>query len=137
MTTNSGSALSSPVGEGGELGLGEGPGSPPIVRRCEIEGCDGRHFAKLMCRTHYDRKRKRDGLPANYAPKTTPRRRCLADDVDEAVVERLMSGEPAPYTSFERREAVRRLVARNVPKKEIARLLGVHNRQVWRDLAIG
>lgn len=59
----------------------------------------------------------------------------VADDIDEAVVQRLMDGDPpASFTSYERREAVRRLVAVGFPKREVARILRIHDRQVYRDL---
>jgi hypothetical protein len=65
--------------------------------------------------------------------------RPLANDIDTVIVDRLVAGQPvASYTTYERREAVRRLAATGIPRKVIARRLSLDSRQVYRDLeAIG
>lgn len=100
------------------------------ARVCDVEGCDRRHKARSMCMRHY----QSHWFHSRPIAHTGWSRR-LADDVDEAVVLRLMDGgRPASFTSFERREAVRRLVARGVPKVRVADQIGMHKRQVYRDL---
>jgi hypothetical protein len=60
--------------------------------------------------------------------------RALADDIDPVVVDRLVAGQPVPsYTSYERREAVRRLHTSGLSNAAIAARLGVHDGQVHRD----
>lgn len=59
----------------------------------------------------------------------------LADDIDDIAVEQLIAGaHPQGYTSWERREAVRRLHATGMPQLHIARRIGIAPRQVTRDL---
>lgn len=142
----------SSVGPSGPLGaVGEGSaawdGNPgedaaePTVRQCEVEGCDGVYYAMGFCRRCYMRDRRVRGLvkPAKRHPIVrvdAKWARSLALEVDEVVVERLVSGlGGVPHTTYERREAVRRLASLGYTKREIARRLAVHDRQVYRDLA--
>lgn len=55
-------------------------------------------------------------------------------DVDEVVIERLVLGERVECNILERRAAVHRLNAAGMPRAAIARHLGIHARQVYRDL---
>jgi len=60
----------------------------------------------------------------------------LADDIDQMMVDRLVAGtRPTGYTTYERCAAVAILDARRVPRAEIARIIGVGSKQVYRDLA--
>ena len=100
------------------------PGGP-----CEQDGCDQEAVIKHLCYRHY----KRQYAWAKHPP--TRWGGNLADHLDEAVVLRLISGEPCPATTYERREAVRRLrLQRRLTYTEIARHLHVGLRQVHRDL---
>lgn len=86
-----------------------------------------------MCRRHYDLWWKRQ----HYKPRHPHSWSLTVAEVDEMAVERLVAGDrPEQFTSFERREAVRQLHQLGVSKKEIARRLGVHDRQVYRDLSV-
>lgn len=59
-----------------------------------------------------------------------------AQDIDEIVVERLTAGAPvATATRAERNAAVHMLLARGVGRNEIARRVGMSNRQVERIAA--
>lgn len=59
----------------------------------------------------------------------------LAHDIDPVVVDRLIARVPVEgYTSWERREAVRRMHRWGLTPTQIARRLDIHDRQVWRDL---
>ena len=39
----------------------DGRGRPPTDRRCAVNGCERKHYAKDLCRPHYYR--RRDGVP--------------------------------------------------------------------------
>lgn len=100
------------------------------ARTCTVDGCDRPIDYLTMCNRHYK---------ANRAPLKGTRARwstLFAATTDENVILRLMDGEHVPHTSYERREAVRRLVARGTPKQAVSRQLGIHQRQVYRDLAV-
>lgn len=103
-------------------------------RKCAVDGCERAVKARGFCRRCYWQHWKRGQIQVERP--TVKWAASLADDLDWAVVDRLVSGECVPYTSHERREAVRRLIAAGVPKREAARLLRIDDRQVYRDLGI-
>lgn len=72
---------------------------------------------------------------ASTARSVLPRWTRDCSDVDEMVVDRLLAGIPTNYTSWERREAVRRLLASGVTQRGIAYRLRIDKRQVWRDVS--
>lgn len=67
-------------------------------------------------------------------PTYDPRADVHAPSVDEVAVARAMRGDRVPLTRPERLAAVAQLNAEGTPHREIARRLGVHDRQVLRDL---
>lgn len=115
------------VGSEGEADL-----TAKAERRCEVEGCARKHCAHGLCKRHYMQAYNR----SNYRPSPRhPYAASLADEMDEAVVERLIEGDHSvSYTSFERREAVRLLRCRGRSYPQIAATTGITERQVHRDL---
>lgn len=91
---------------------------------CTAEGCtrQTRTATSEICHTHYQRRYRSHTLISPW------------EDIDPIVVDRLVAGERIPFTHGERVQAVHRLFAQGVPKKAIARQIGVHHRQVYRDL---
>jgi hypothetical protein len=74
------------------------------------------------------------GAPTITQPRLTGWSRAYADDIDRVVVDRLVDGQPADCTAWERREAVVRLRRRNLSHRQIAQQLRMPERQVTRDL---
>lgn len=100
--------------------------------RCAVDECERQVKARGLCSRCYGR-RYRDGEFTDLKPKVNYRA-ALADDIDDEVVRRLTEGQKVAYTSFERREAVRRLDLQGVSRNAIARLIGVNPRQIYFDL---
>lgn len=100
---------------------------------CEWNGCDSTARIKGLCGRHYNRQWAALNVVTDRA-----RWSSVFADVDEIVVERLVAGDlSVTFTSYERREAVRRLVAAGMPKNQIGRHLGMKSaRQVYRDLRV-
>jgi len=97
---------------------------------CTIDGCERPVKARGWCRAHYAAQWRR-GLDCwRYTRHAV----ALKHDRDPVVIDRLVSGEQVPFTSWERREAVRRLVGGGMSKRGAARYLGIASRQVYRDL---
>lgn len=114
-----------------DVSLGKGTeAATRSTRRCEWwQGCDDTAAVKGLCYRHYHR--------CWGASRRTSRRARFSSvfgDVDEAVVLRLLDGDRPTYTTFERREAVRRLRAGGLSYRVIAERLSINTRLVHRDL---
>ena len=109
--------------------------NPQTPNGCKVEGCERGYWARGLCRTHYTRKwwREHKAAPPTLRPTGTWSRDQA--DIDPVVVERLLAGEMVPCTAWERRAAVAELVRRGVSKRQVTFILGMHHRQVYRDLA--
>lgn len=64
----------------------------------------------------------------------TGRAEVLRDDIDPIVVDRLVNGRDVECNAWERRLAAQRLRRSGWKLSEIAERLGIHERQVTRDL---
>ena len=101
---------------------------------CAEPDCGNRAWARGYCVRHYGR-RYAAGLAMCEGVNVPYSVRLYANDIDGAVVERLMAGGyNGWYTAFERREAVRRLRSAGLSLSLIAARVGVSPRQVCRDL---
>lgn len=108
------------------------PTTCDAVRECAGDGCQLTATQGRLCASHaylrYDH-RPLKGANARWTA-------ALAFDVDAVTVERLVAGEYVEsFTSFERREAVRLLRCDGFSYPRIAQRVGIHETQVWRDLA--
>ena len=59
-------------------------------RICSIEGCDGEHAARALCRYHYDRARRLHTLPPRTRVK--PEGPCAVDGCDKPAFAKGMCG---------------------------------------------
>lgn len=89
---------------------------PLEVRMCAAEDCDNPAEKRDWCHMHYQRLRRAGQLPP--MPAEHP-------EVDEVVIERVLSGTPVPTASnAERVEIVARWKATGCPLRDLERLTG-------------
>lgn len=118
------------VGSEGEADL-----TAKTERRCEVDGCDQPLHARKKCRHHYMKAWYRGELPL-IQHRVIPWGGSYRDEMDEAVVERLVAGDAVPFMRWERIEAVKILRRRGLSYRGIAMHLRIPERQVHRDLTV-